>query len=468
MNATNLLLAFTVVYTPYQRHYPLVFGGNGLNMTNLLFLAVLAIILARKARTATPAPLRGRFIFFFAVLSWSFLVGQIYDHSLFQDDLVALKTSIFYMLLYFLFYHAVTDAKSIRIAFASILFVTFLVSVQAFRQALDYGIANYSDSHRASGPFAEDFVGANLAAAYFVIFVPLFFAVAMTLKSRPLYRVIALACGVLGLFGAFFTYSRQAYFIFPLLVGILSIRRNLFVALLVGCAVLTYESWVPSSVLERINMTTEQAAADDDQKYDASTESRFLFWEGAKQMIVERPWGIGLNHFKREMGNYVEGFSHMDAHNGYVLVTTEAGLLGSIALIWLLIGCVGLGLKVERLGGEDARLLGGAYAVSALAVMLSNLFGSRLFDGEVMGNFWILSALTARYYTLQLESRQAAAGPASTASRLPGPEIHLPPGLPAKPVASSASPASPLLESPGLKPVMPGDAAANHLKRIRS
>ena len=40
------------------------------------------------------------------------------------------------------------------------------------------------------------------------------------------------------------------------------------------------------------------------------------------------------------------------------------------------------------------------FAGATIAVMLGNLYGSRLLDGAVTGNYWILAGLSARYWLL--------------------------------------------------------------------
>ena len=176
----NLLLAIIIIYLPYQSHFPIVFELKGLNIVNLLFIAVVIGVLMRKERPLTPAPLRGNFVFFIFTLCLSFLIGQFYDNATFDDDLTLLKTNVFSMLFYFAFYYAIRDVVTVRTLFVAMLFVTALISIQCIRQGIDYGFGDFSDTHRASGPFALDYRGANLAAAYFVIFTPLFFAMFLT------------------------------------------------------------------------------------------------------------------------------------------------------------------------------------------------------------------------------------------------------------------------------------------------
>jgi O-antigen ligase len=406
-------LAAVLVYLPYQQHYPLILPMKGVNIINVIFLVLLAAILMRKGPPAPPTPLKGRFLLMMAALALSFVIGQYYDSSRFDDDLTLLKSNIFYMLFYFLFYHAARDVRTIRFSLGAILFATFLVSLQGLRQALDFGIGSFAPHHRVSGPFAQGTIGgANMAAAYYVIFVPIFFTVFLVCKSRPVARVVALGCVALGTFSTFFTFSRQAYFIIAAMFTFQALRRSLLVGLLVIAAAATFEFWAPEGVIQRIEMTTRDDSGGE-TKLDESTESRFIIWEGAMKLIAEKPWGVGLARFRREIGKYAPAYHNYDAHNGYVLVTTECGLLGGFAMLWLIAGLYFLARRVEKLDDtEDTRLIGGAFTIAAIGVFCTNLFGSRIFNGEVMANFWALAGLGARYYTLVLE-RQGAAQAAS-------------------------------------------------------
>jgi O-antigen ligase len=404
----NLLLAAIIVYIPYVQHFPVVLPMKGLNLINIMFLAAFVWLLLRKGKTITPVPFKRRFWLFFVVLVFAFLLAFFADASRVMDDLTTLKTYVFYLLFYFLFYFAARDTRSIRFLFGVILFVTFLVSLHAVRQGIDYGIGNYAETHRASGPFAPDYRGANLAAGFFVIFVPLFAAVLLLYRSKISPRLVALFCAALGVLAVFVTYSRQAYLILAALFLVHAMRRHIGIGILIAIAVFSYELWAPAGVIERIQMT-EQTDNSGEQVLDHSTESRFIIWEGAAKLIAEKPWGIGLNRFKSEIGRHVPDFKNFDAHNGFLLLTTETGIVGVLVFLALLMGLFGLARKVIKLdNSEDTQLLGNAYLVALLGVVLCNLFGSRLFNGEVMGNFWVLSGLVARYYTLTLEARANA------------------------------------------------------------
>lgn len=393
----NILLAIIIVYLPYQLHFPIVFDVKGINFINLLFFFALLPVLMRKEKSQTLTPIKWNFFALFGLLVMAFLVAQARDGSRFADDLTILKTYIFYPLFYFLYFAAVRDVKTIRFLMLTMLFVTAVISLQTMRQGIDYGFGEYSHSKRAAGPFGKDFRGSNAAAAYFVIFVPLFVAAFLQYRLKLYERVIVAGAIFLGVFATFVTYSRQAYIILSAVFILHAMRRSIVIAILIVLFVSSYEVWAPATVITRIQMT-EMTDESGEMVVDESTASRFRLWEGGTQMLGDHPLGVGLAHFPIEIGKYVPEYSNFDPHNGFVLITTEAGFLAVPVLLFFFGGLFSLGWRLSRFKKiEDARFLGGAYMVAVVGVIASNLFGSRLFNGEIMGNFWILSALVARY-----------------------------------------------------------------------
>ena len=52
------------------------------------------------------------------------------------------------------------------------------------------------------------------------------------------------------------------------------------------------------------------------------------------------------------------------------------------------------------------RMLGEGYQLIIIAVILGNIYSSTFYSPEVMGNFWILSAIIHKYYYLSLDSTE--------------------------------------------------------------
>lgn len=403
------LLAAFVFYLPNQAQFGSSIGLRGLNIANVIFVIVLVAVLRRKTPSTAPTPMKGALVFLFALLAWSLLVGLASDSSMWVDDVTVFKNVVFYVLLYFLFFHAARDLKTIRLLFLMILFVTFTSAVLGFRQALDYGIGAFNETRRVAAPFGWGYFAANRSAIFFCISFPILLSAALMLRSRKWLRLACLFTAALVVFVVFHTYSRQSYAILAVVALLLTLRRNLLLAGLIVAALLSYEAWVPESVVERIQMTKAEpevrpsSSGEEESQYDVSTESRFMLWEGAGQLILSRPWGIGFNHFKREIGPYVPAFlAGKDAHNFFVLITTEAGVIAPFAMLWLLASLALLARRVLRIDDSDeSRVLGTSLLMAIPAVILGNVYGSRFLDGEVMVNFWVLAALCARYAVLK-------------------------------------------------------------------
>lgn len=399
----RVVLVGVIFYGTYQTHFTIDLGLKGLNPITLLFLVAVWLTASLKQKAATPAPLKGVFYAFFLALVWSFVIGQLRDGSNMMDDLTVVKNVVFAMLLYFVAYHASGDRRTRQILFAALLGVTALVTIHVWRQAMDYGIGIYNETRRASGPFGPNASASNRAAAFFIIFLPVMLTAALYLRQRRYLRHFAVVFTVLGVAGVFFTYSRQAYFIVALLFTYLAFRRNWLLALAVAGIVMSYESWAPDGVIERIQMTHQEDAGGE-EKLDESTESRFIIWAGAAQIIASNPMGIGLNKFQNVIGDYLPSYAGMDAHNAYVRFATEGGIPGIAALVALLLALFVLShrlLRVDR--SDETRLLGTAFSVSVMGVICSNIYGSRFFDADIMGAFWILAGMSARYFTLVRE-----------------------------------------------------------------
>ena len=113
MRIFTAVLVAVVLYMPYQQHYPLILPIKGLNIINVIFLGLLAAVLMRPEKARSRTPLKGRMIFLMAMATLSFLIGVLTDSSRFEDDFTSLKNNLFYMLFFFLYYHAMRDRTDI-------------------------------------------------------------------------------------------------------------------------------------------------------------------------------------------------------------------------------------------------------------------------------------------------------------------------------------------------------------------
>lgn len=410
----TFILCVLTVYIPYQIYLDFGTGIPGINGANLLFLLAF-LLMRRTARTQdTKTPLKGVFVFYFVVVSLAFAIALMHGGRPALDDVNYWKSLLFYPLLYFLFFHAIKTRDDARWVVAAILLVVGVAALQAFRQGLDYGLGNFNETRRAAGPFSSDWSNSNRAGVFFAMFAPVMAVVATLYRERRLIRLGAAVGLFLCIMATFVTYSRQSYVILAAVLMLFMMRRSLLIAVFGCILILSYESWLPSAAVQRIQMTqTAGEVGGGDEELDESTESRFIIWSGAAMMIAENPFGVGLQRFRENLGQYSQ-IKNMDAHNYYILTTAEAGILGGAALFVLIGGLFFLPAPLFKMKEDpNALVLAWSHRLCTIALILGNTFGSSFNFGELMSSYWILSAVVARYRSLPADGAPAEFAPST-------------------------------------------------------
>ncbi len=402
----RLLLLVPIVFVTNALHLSPDTGIPGLNMSNLLFAAVVLVLWVSAGNSPGPlpaparlsAPLSGLFL----VLILGFVLAQASAPGHFMADLTYLKNAIFYPLFYFVYRHCKQDAETTRRMIILVLIVAAIAALEAVREGLSYGFGNYNLTRRASGPFGVDYSSANRAGVFYAMYLPIFVALALFLRGQKFWRLAALAGIALMLVAIMATYSRQSYLIALVGIVLLMLRRGLATTLVVAILAVAAIDFLPESVTTRVQ-ETEQRNELGDEQLDASTASRFEIWSGAMRMWREHPLGVGLNRFKSYIGNY-SIYRNFDAHNFYVLTLAEMGPLGLAAMAWLLWRLLGLARSlrhsVAARENPETRALAYGFTVMVVAMALGNVYGSPFLEGAVMTNFWILCGLLERYVAL--------------------------------------------------------------------
>ena len=409
-NFLKFSIVVLLIYTPNQLHFPTSLGIPGLNVLNIIFGLVYLVHLSQKRKDPLKPYLSGRFFIVMGFMIYGFLVAQLRMPLGIMTDITYLKTGLFYPLYFFLAFHIVQSRKDMKFLVLVIMVVAAVAALEAIREALSYGIGNYQDSHRAAGPFGEDFRSSNRAGIFYSMFYPMFLSFALFASGYPkLIRWAAASGAVITVVAVFFTYSRQSYGICLLLTALLFIRKSSLMIVVLIVALANYQFWVPESAVERLE-GTQQTNEFGEEGVDESTASRWVLWQGGMKMVGEMPWGIGLNRFKNEIGNF-SIYSGKDAHNYYVLISAETSPLSTLFHLILVFSLIALGIKLAKSGkaisDDYAITFGIAFFGMSLAMILGNIYGSPFFSGEVMGLYWFTGGMVCRYYMiLQSEVRQ--------------------------------------------------------------
>lgn len=406
MKRNAFLFAALIIYSVFQLHYPLETGIPSVTLLNLLFILVLGALLGGSdlpAMAEHHARLKPALVFFLGAttLAFAISVGQGGDRTM--EIATYYKNALFFPLFYFLALRSRLDTIRTRQMIILILIVAAVGSLQAVRQGLDYGLANYHDARRASGPFGDDWRMSNRAGVYFAMYVPMFTALATMLKGWSFWRLAAMAEIPLMTLAIMFTYSRQSYGIALVGFALVLLRRNLVLAAIVLATMFSLAAYLPDSVTDRVASTQQRDAAGGTE-VDISTASRWIIWSGGLRMWEDHPMGVGLTRFGEHIGTYAPTFPGKDAHNFYVLTLCESGALGLLALLYLIVRLFTFALGLRRSvppGDREASALSLGFFVLVLCMAMGNVYGSAFFEGEIMGVFWLLCGFLERYFALR-------------------------------------------------------------------
>lgn len=399
------LLFFLLVFVVNDLHFKWQTGIPAVAPINLMFVVALVLVRMKgddEVQIETPI-LQKNLLYFFGALTFAFLWAQVREPKEIIEDLTYLKNALFYPLFYWLFLRCRQDAKTTRQLIIWIMIIAAVAGLEAFREGLDYGFGRYDAMKRASGPFAEDWRGANAAGVFFGMFMPMFIAFALFLDKRQrFWRLASVVAIVLIAGGTISTYSRQSYFLVLLAAAVLLLRKSRVLAIVLSVVLVSLSGYLPDSVTQRVEETKQQGR-NGQEEVDESTASRWEIWAGGMEMLAHNPMGVGLNRFKDNIGMY-SSHKHMDAHNFYVLTLAECGPQGLVMLLLLVAACVRLTGFVRANappGDAEAQALAIGFTVATVCMALGSIYGSRFLVGSIMSPYWALCALLERQVYLR-------------------------------------------------------------------
>lgn len=115
-----------------------------------------------------------------------------------------------------------------------------------------------------------------------------------------------------------------------------------------------------------------------------STLARMNYWEGALRIIKKSPIiGVGLGNFNLPQSRY--------AHNSYLQIWAEMGILGIISFLWLIVSILKISFKNLRNSPDRAKIA--AFIASSVAFLIHNFVEFSFFLPEVAILWWLITGL---------------------------------------------------------------------------
>jgi O-antigen ligase len=144
-------------------------------------------------------------------------------------------------------------------------------------------------------------------------------------------------------------------------------------------------------------MQAEEAATADSDRYTALNEvggGRLEFWKASLSVIAANPLiGVGYGRLPQEIQKRIG--RARPAHNLYLETAAENGVPGLVLLLWLF-GAGLLGASALLRVPGFPRALGMAYQSAILVLMITNIFGGRLYIFNMAGLASLLTAMVFR------------------------------------------------------------------------
>lgn len=390
------------------------FSFEALTIIGLMFWALKMI--NREENKLTPTPLNLPVLSFIAICTLSLIWSDTFFTSL--KELPQFLAGPF---LYFVIVNNIGGEKQVNRIISAVLLVGVALSI--------YGIFQYNDidfSFWVGNTGRMRVFGLIGNAGYFAgyLILPLSIAIPLFFVSKNRNRKILLLIGVLTMGTTFIlTFTRSSYlalsvslifmfFLFLLLRGKRFIKDNkkIFIIILTAIIIVTFLFIIPNplskpgTVISKIKVRTSIARL----KNEITSGARITIWKFTGMMIKERPiLGSGIGTYKYNTLKYqakfleqgdnrsIYGYLWADkAHNEYLQLWAELGIIGLAIFIWLIITYFNYGIRYlkremdEQKQGIMIGLMGGV-----VAFLIDSIFWFPLHLSANLSLFWLFIGL---------------------------------------------------------------------------
>lgn len=375
------LLMLLYVLSAAEGTFKLGLGiGLGLSATNLLLYALIFTILARAVLTNTSiqVPLLGIHVAFgvlavYATLSWT--LNSVFDPTYPAfDALKDLKNEIIDNYLFFLVFffgaNNYEEAKRIFLFALHLIAIMTILTILDTGAVLDLGIMGQDKDGRVEGPIGSS----NQYGAFMAFFVPLF--AAMALGSKGVARAFWWFVFLCGFALVIATGSRGTYvailaavFMGVKFIGPYFDRRVLRRAGLQLAAVLVVIAGAVAVI--NIDLAERRLEQSTTTNMDELSSGRTSIWRATVLIQAEEPttflYGVGWN-------SHENSGVWKSAHNTYLLLLYELGIIGLIMFLVLLAAMVRQVRVLIKRTEDKERILMSGVAFGFFGVIVAIIF----------------------------------------------------------------------------------------------
>jgi O-antigen ligase len=212
-------------------------------------------------------------------------------------------------------------------------------------------------------------------------------------------KLLLLAAAGAGSFGVMLSLSRGAMMALGAGALIVTLRTSRGLFLVLVTLLLTSPLWAPDYVIDRVLESQQVDESVDEVALDMSAEARLQTWRTIVEVVSNHPLdGVGfdgLGYVLPDMGDAL-GLDEVkdSAHNTFLRMMGEMGVLGLAFFVWLQWACWRIGDDlVRRARNTFDRGLGAGLCGGVIVMAISSAFGDRFFNVQIAAAFWMMVAI---------------------------------------------------------------------------
>jgi O-antigen ligase len=360
-------------------------GPVKLTTSEALLLILALVLIGRHFLRHPPPVIRTSLDVPVLVFALATVVSVLGLTGFYSDQIVALIKAAGGFLLFFVATQSLQQRRDVWVVIGAVVAAGLLVAAQTIIPVLGSGSISILD--RATG----NLIDPNLFAGYLVLLVPL--TLAIGLAARWKWSPIPTA-GALLLLGATLvaTLSRGGWLGLIVGIGTLAVllpgRRRVIggvAAAAVALLLLAAAGPVAARLGGGAGASPMQTLID-----------RFPIWTAALNMFVQHPiFGLGVDNFGNYIGLYDPSLDVNQAHDLFLNIAVERGLIGLMTFLALIILTFRtLLMTLVKLSGTD-RLLVAAATASLAGFLADSLFDVAYYDYKILLLFWLIIGIGA-------------------------------------------------------------------------
>ncbi|MBU0468044.1 MAG: O-antigen ligase family protein [Candidatus Omnitrophica bacterium] len=301
-------------------------------------------------------------------------------------------------LIFFVIVEVFTNKAQVFIALGVMTFTAFSTAIDSFIQFY----ITFKDIFTGQEMCLNDrataaFKAANGLGAYLVLAIPVVLSMAFQRSLSFLFRLLMMIIVACMVWSLIITYSRGAWaatavaVLFFVLFAVVKNKKVIKLYLLFTIVAIVVSLFVG------LKMKNDFGGKEFNR---ANTVAwRVVVWEDSIRMIKNKPvFGYGINTFAKEFQKIRTAYQESPtyAHNCYIQIAAENGLLGLFCFLWIIVSMfkkITHSISVRLMGSNNLRIVSVGIAAGIFGLLFHSFFDTDFYSLQLSMFLWSMIAI---------------------------------------------------------------------------